>query len=474
MANVSFVATLHNALTVRAPANLQAPHDRGNWWLPLVREPFTGAWQRNVVQTRESLLTFSALYSCVALISSDVAKLRLRLVEQDQDGIWSEVAVPAFSPILRKPNKWQNRISFIQQWVISKLLHGNTYILKRRDNRGVVVEMYVLDPTRCKPLVAPNAEVYYEIRKDNLSGLDEDTVIVPASEIIHDMMPALFHPLCGVSPITACGLAASHGLTIQNTSSRLFKNNSTPGGILTAPGAIDPDTAKRIKDAWEANFTGENTNRLAVVGDGLKYESMSMSASDTQLIEQLKWDQKDVCTAFHVPAYMIGVGDDPKYDNIEAKNQQYYSQCLQKHIESIELCLDEGLGLTEHKDHTYGTEFDLDDLLRMDTERKVRTAVEGLKGLFTSNEARKKFDLKPKLGGDAVLAQQQNFSLEALAKRDASDDPFGSKAESPSVGNEPASKADEEPKASNVELLTRELVDLPLPEWNELERKAAA
>jgi phage portal protein BeeE len=129
-----------------------------------------------------------------------------------------------------------------------------------------------------------------------------------------------------------------------------------------------------------------------------------------------------------VPSYMIGVGDDPKYDNIEAKNQQYYSQCLQKHIESIELCLDEGLGLTEHKDHTYGTEFDLDDLLRMDTATKVKTAVESLKGVATPNEARKKFDLKPIKGGDTVYLQQQNYSLEALAKRDASADPFGTAA----------------------------------------------
>jgi len=233
--------------------------------------------------------------------------------------------------------------------------------------------------------------------------------------------------LCGVSPIAACGLAASHGLTIQTTSARLFKNNSRPGGILTAPAAISNETATRIKEHWEENFSGENIARVAVLGDGLTYVPMSITAHDAQLIEQLKWDEHNVCTAFHVPAYMIGVGELPKYDNSEILNQQYYSQCLQKHLEAIELCLDEGLGLTDHKEHVYGTEFNLDDLLRMDTERKVRTAVEGLKGLFTVNETRKKFDLKPKTGGDTVYLQQQQFSLEALAKRDATDDPFGMK-----------------------------------------------
>jgi phage portal protein BeeE len=40
------------------------------------------------------------------------------------------------------------------------------------------------------------------------------------------------------------------------------------------------------------------------------------------------------------------------------------------------------------------------------------------------NEGRAKFDLKPVKGGDSPYLQQQNYSLEALAKRDAQADPF--------------------------------------------------
>jgi HK97 family phage portal protein len=450
MASLSFISTLQNALTVRAPANLQAPHDRGNWWWPLVREPYTGAWQRNAEQRKESILTFGAVYSCVTLIASDIAKMRIKLVEQDRPGgIWSEVEVPAFSPVLRKPNKWQNRISFVQQWLVSKLLHGNTYVLKQRDNRGVVVGLYILDPTRCKPLVGPEGEVYYELSKDNLSGIEGDHITVPASEIIHDIMVALFHPLVGVSPLFASSLSASHGLEIQKTSARLFRNNSQPGGILTAPAAVDKETAQRIKEHWEANFTGENFAKVAVLGDGLKYERMSLTYAEAQLVELLKWDETNVCTAFHVPAYKIGVGQMPTHDNIEALNLQYYEQCLQGLIESMELLLDEGLGLTEVRGKTYGVELDVEEgLLRMDMERKIKSAVEGLKGVFTPNEARRKFDLKPIRGGDTVYMQQQNYSLEALAKRDASEDPFGKTTPSaPSAATAPKEENDVENRA---------------------------
>jgi HK97 family phage portal protein len=398
----------------------------GSSWWPVVREPFTGAWQRNQELRRESILTHSAVYACVTLIASDVAKVRLRLMQLDTNGIWSETSSSAFSPVLKKPNRYQNRIRFFEQWIVSKLLFGNAYVLKERDNRGIVVSMYMLDPARVRPLVAPDGSIYYQLYQDNLTGIEEAELAVPASEIIHDRMVALYHPLCGVSPLTACGLAAIQGLNIQNSSTALFGNGARPGGILTAPAEINDETAKRLKDFFEGNFTGENVGRVAVLGDGLKYESMSVNAVDAQLIEQLKWSAETVCSVFHVPPYMIGVGPAPTYNNIEALNQQYYSQCLQAQIESIELCLDEGLGLDQIPGKTYGTEFDLDDLLRMDTATKVKSMADSISaGFLKPNEARAKFDLEPVEGGDTPYLQQQNFSLAALNKRDQGADPFG-------------------------------------------------
>ena len=149
------------------------------------------------------------------------------------------------------------------------------------------------------------------------------------------------------------------GLNIQNNSTKFFANGSNPGGVLTAPGTINDETAKRLKDYWEQNYTGKNVGRIAVLGDGLKYEPMMVNAVDADLINQLKWSAETVCSCFHVPPYMIGIGPQPTYNSIEALNQQYYSQCLQTLIEAIEALLDDGLGLTQITTHDYETEFDL-------------------------------------------------------------------------------------------------------------------
>ena len=444
-------------ITKDAPRTLNSVDNRG-WYS--VFESFPGAWQRNIRVDRESVLAYNAVFACMTLIAGDVAKNRVKLVALDSDGIWSETTNAAFSPVLRKPNRFQTRIQFWENWMLSKLSRGNTYVLKERDNRGVVVALYVLDPNRVKPLVTPDGAVYYELQDDNLAGLDGGGLVVPASEIIHDRFNCLFHPLVGVSPIFACGLAATQGLAIQNQSAGLFQNGARPGGLLIAPGRIDPDNATRLKAYWDTNFSGENAGKVAVLGDGMKYEGLTMNADDAQLIEQLKWTAEVVCSTFHVPPYKIGVGALPSYNNVQALNVEYYSQCLQVHIEAAELCLDEGLGIgwgVTTNGSTYGTEFDLENLLRMDSVTQIQVLKEAA-GILSPNEMRAKLDRKPAKGGDSPMVQQQNYSLEALAKRDAQVDPFGTAeppAPEPANDDEPTEEERAEQRAMQIALLEK-------------------
>jgi HK97 family phage portal protein len=387
----------------------------GGWWPMIIREPFSGAWQSNRELLPETLLSFYAVYACVTLISADIGKLEIRLMARDQHDIWSPTSSAAFSPVLRKPNHYQTRIQFIENWIMSKLTRGNTYVLKERDDRGVVIALHVLDPKRVMPMITSDGDVYYQLNDDRLAAIAEDNVLVPAREVIHDRMNCLFHPLIGTSPLFACSLAARQGLAIQNNSASFFENGAQPGGILIAPGAISDETAKRLKDKWEENFSGANRGRLAVLGDGLKYESLTMNAVDAELIDQMKMTAEVVCSVFHVPGYMVGVGAAPTYNNIEALAQNYYSQCLQSLLESLELCLDEGLALPAN----FRTEADLDGLLRMDTATMVKTLSAGVGGgIMEPNYARRRLNLPPVTGGATPYMQQQNYSLAALDARD--------------------------------------------------------
>lgn len=390
---------------------LNSVDDRG-WtrifdWMP-------GAWQSNAsYDTADSVVSYTPVFSCIALISGDIGKLR-PTIEQKRDGVWVEVETAA-SRLLRNPNHYQNYIQFKEWWLSSKLIHGNTYALKVRMDREVS-RLYLLDPTRVTPLVSDSGEVFYRLSSDSLSGVD-DQIVVPATEIIHDRENALYHPLVGLPPLYASTVSSGMGLKMQANAKAFFENGSNPGGFMSAPGAISDETAARLKAYFEANYTGVNSGKLAVAGDGLKYEPMRMSNVDAQLLEILRWTAESVCSAFQVPAYMVGVGTMPTYNNIEALTQQYYGQCLQKRIEAMEVCLHDGLEMADG----YRVQLDLDGLFRMDTSTLVKTLGEGAKaGLMAPDEGRKRLNLPPVPGGKYPYLQQQNYSLEALAQRDAS------------------------------------------------------
>ncbi|APZ53132.1 phage portal protein, HK97 family [Salipiger abyssi] len=386
-----------------------------------IMESYAGAWQQNVEVDARGVLANPFIFRCQAMIARDISKLRVKLMTKD-GAIWKETTSAAFSPVLRKPNAYQTRNQFWESYFLSKLSRGNTYVLKQRDARRVVTRLHVLDPQRVTPLVSDSGEVFYQLATDNLASLEVD-VTVPASEIIHDRWNCLFHPLVGLSPIWANGVAATQAQKISESSTQFFANQSRPGGILSAPGKISDETAARLKAAFETNYSGENAGKIAVVGDGLSFNPLTVAADDAQLVEQLKWTSETIATTFGIPHYKIGLGAMPTANNLEALNVEYYSQTLQGLIEDAESCLNEALGLDEN---TTRSEFDLDGLLRMDSATQMETLKTGVgAGIIAPNEGRAKFGYGPVAGGEMPYLQQQNYSLEALAKRDAQPDPWG-------------------------------------------------
>lgn len=392
------------------------------------------------------------VFACLTLIANDIGKLRPKLMEQVQR-IWSEITSPAFSPVLRKPNRWQTWQQFITQWVLSLLTEGNAYILKERDKRRVVVALYVLDPTRCRPLVSESGDIFYQLQEDDLSGVFEHLPAVPASEIIHDRINCLFHPLVGLSPIFACGLVATKGLRIEENATRFFANQSQPGGVLTAPAEIGDETAARLKAYFEEKFTGENAGKVAVLGDGLTYTPMTTNAVDAQLIEQLKWSAAQIAAVFHVPGYLVGAESVPPNNNIEALRIDYYSRCLQTLIEGIENSLDDGLGLGVMADgKVLGVELDLDGLLRTDTQALTSALKDQTQaGIRSPNEARERLNLPPVDGGDVPFLQEQNWPLRHLADREL---PSREPTPPAPVGKPPETAPDSQEKGLAASVIT--------------------
>jgi HK97 family phage portal protein len=472
------------SFVVRAALNLQNPLSyagswTGGWWWP--HETGTGTWQTNTATAdpTSTLLTFPPIFACITGIAQDIGKLRIKLDRITVDGIWAEITqshgnseASSFLAVLNKPNHFQTRIQFVKRWIGSKLIAGNTYVLKQRAPKrpgqtfGDVVAMYVLDPARVTVLFSDAGQIYYELRCDKLAQTDQasnivrtdgeltpySTVTVPASEIIHDMMTSLWHELIGISPLTACALSATLGGKINNHSITQFTNRALPGGILTAVGAITDEHALELKEQFETSYSGENSGKIAVLADGLTFTPLNAMTNDqAQLAEQLKMTREDVAMVFHYPLYKLGLAQPPYANGPQSAQLLYYTDCLQPLIEEMEACLNEGLGLPSDM----STELDIDGLLRMDTV-SLYESIDKMGKWATPNEQRNRGNY-PTVGpaGDTIYRQEQDHSIEAVYKRDQQDDPFGKKASTPAPQQQLAAAAP--PENRSLELTDDEI-----------------
>lgn len=413
MADLTIIGALRNAAT-RQKALSPVPQ-RGGWWR--IMEPFSGAWQRNKEEDYGTVATYPTLYACIMRIAKDIGKLPFVLKQRQASGIWAEVENTAYSPVLRKPNHYQTAQQFRECWLVSKLTQGNTYILKQRDERGVVTKLYPLDPFRVKPLVSDSGAVYYELQTNNISLIPEagQPLVVPAREIIHDREICLFHPLIGVPPLAAANWAVLKNLRILRSAAEFFGNNAQPSGILTAPGQIGDDTARRLADYWNQNFTGSNSGKVAVVGDDLKFTPLAMNSVDAQVVEQLKYSDEQICQPFGIPPFKVGIGTIPAGLKADDINLLYHADALSDRIEAMENLLDEALGLSQD----LGIWQDISPLMRMDEGKQAEVVTKLISGkAVTPDEGRFRLGFAPTAGGNTLWGQHQDYPLGVLAERD--------------------------------------------------------
>lgn len=386
--------------------------DYRNGWRR-VSEPFAGAWQQGVDERRCDLITYPTLYACISRISSDIGKLPFTLRSVNEKNVRVVVNNASYDPVLRKPNDYQTAAQFREFWLLSKLTQGNAYILKRRDARGVVIQLYVLNPERVLPMISDAGYVYYQLQTDAINSLPADypaeNLIVPASEIIHDRCMTVHHPLIGVPPLAAAYWPAVKNMKILRNATKFFANNAQPGGLLTAPAGMKEADATKIKEYWDANFTGDSSGKVAIIGADMKFTSFAMKSIDSQMVEQMRYSDEQICQPFGIPPFKVGIGSIPAGLKVDDLNQMYYSDALQTHIEHMESLLDEGLKIKA----PLGVELDLEPLLRMDEAKRADVAAK-LQRIETPNEGRARFNLPPLEGGDTVYMQQQDYPLDQV------------------------------------------------------------
>lgn len=342
----------------------------------------------------------TAVEACVSTISQTVAMLPIKHYKKTEDGGTEEIKSSAALRVLNNPNPYQTRSDFFLNLTRQELLTGNGYAVATRNGRFEVDSLHIQNTV--SPYITPDSkDVYYSLAGNELFDV---ATFVPARDVLHVKLQTPRHPLIGETPLVAAVVAAGTGTNIQNHESAFFQNMSRPSGVLTTDLTLTADQTKALRERFKENSTAANAGGMPILTSGLKFQSMTMTAVDAQIIETYKMTIADVARVYRVPLVLINAMDNSTFNNVEALMKYWISGGLGFVLDHLELVLNDLFALPAGE----YLNFDTDYLLRSDFKSRMEGLTKSVQGgLYTPNEARSKEGMGPKDNGDDLYLQAQ-------------------------------------------------------------------
>ena len=352
--------------------------------------------------------------ACISTLAQTAAMCPIQVLEESEDGSETRIYGTAAERVMQYPNPYETRSLFLVNLIRSVYYNGNAYAVAKRDENNAISELHLMNAAATRAVYdrVTQQVFYYASERVNQPGFtfdeDEDRIF-PQRDVLHFRLWTGTDPLKGESAIQAAASAISANTAIVGHQSSFFNNMTRPAGILSSDSQFTADQMAQLRQAWEKQSKGINSGGVPILGGGLKWQPLSLSNEDSQLVESYGLTTADISRVFRVPLPLINDMTGSTFNNVEALMSFFLSNGLGFLVEHLEMELTRFFRLPpRRKIHC-----DTGVLLRMDQKSKVDAYGEGVaKGIFAPNEARRKFGLGPVEGGDQPRVQQQMVPLD--------------------------------------------------------------
>lgn len=356
--------------------------------------------------TERSAMQMTAVYSCVRILAEAIAGLPLHVYRYNSDGGKEKAIDHSLYLILHdEPNPEMSSFVFRETLMTHLLLWGNAYAQIIRNSKGEVVALYPLMPNKMSVDRDENGQLYYQyLRSTDEVGGKNETVILKPTDVLH--IPGLgFDGLVGYSPIAMAKNAIGLAIATEEYGAKFFANGAAPSGVLEHPGTIkDP---QRVREAWQSQFGGsQNSGKIAVLEEGMKYTPISISPEQAQFLETRKFQINEIARIFRVPPHMVGDLEKSSFSNIEQQSLEFVKYTLDPWVIRWEQSIMRTL-LTPEEKKSYFVKFNLEGLLRGDYQSRMNGyATARQNGWMSANDIRELENLDripAEAGGDLYL-----------------------------------------------------------------------
>jgi HK97 family phage portal protein len=364
--------------------------------------------------TYDSAMQLSAVWACVKLLSETVASLPIYVYRKTPEGRELDESHALAILFNGKVNRYQTRNEFFETVLLNLVVHGNAYcVIERSGSR--IVSMLPIMSAQVEPSLLDDGTMVYAYTND------AQTIVYAEQNIWH--LKLMGNGTIGMSPLAYQRNSLGIAQAAENAVTKIYKNGAKPSGVITIDRVLTPQQRDQVRASF-SNLTTTSDDRLMVLEGGMKFDGISLSPQDIELLSSRKFQIAEICRWYGVPSVMVNDSNGTTVwgSGIEQVMQGFYKLTLRPLLEKIESSIIVNL-LTKSERERMEVEFDFDALLRADSKSRFesyRIAINA--GIMTPNEARAEEHLPAVEGGDQLLVQGAMIPIDMVRQDRVAED----------------------------------------------------
>lgn len=344
--------------------------------------------------TPTTALGYPPLWRAINLISGDVAKLPLNVYRRLPDnGKEVDKKHPAYALLNREASPTRDAMSFKECLVANAVLRGNGYAVIIRDNRQRPTELVTLSSSDTYPVMS-EGELWY------VTTANGQQFRIPARNVLH-LRGLSSDGLVGYDLIELMKDALGVGMAAQKFGGKFFANGANMSGILQIPHTVSDEKMRNTLAAWDKMATGvNNSHKVALLQEGTKFQQLTIAPDQAQFLQTRNYEIRGtVANITGCPPHKLGDDTRTSHNSLEAENQSYLDECLDRWLRKMEVETSLKLLTEQERDNdTHFIEFNRNALLRMSASTRAEFYAKLQEhGDMTINEVRRAENL-PTIG----------------------------------------------------------------------------
>ena len=304
-----------------------------------IMERYPSRRSAGVATDVNSAMQLSTVYACIRDKAESIGQLPVKLHKKSKR-FDEEIAKGRYHRIFtQRPNDFMTMQDFIETIETNLEARGKFFAYIERNDIGDVMEIL---PFRHQQNVAVNMDTNGNVYFTYTTNDGKPKISMSSEDIMHIKLNS-FDGFTGLSPISCNARAIGLGISQEDHLSSMMQKGTMPSGILQTDQVFkDPATAERIRQQFKDKYQGVDKNgEVIFLEQGLKYNPLTLSPADTELILQRQYSREEICGIFRVPPHRIGASTGAKKEDIEQANKDYYINKLMPIVMKIESAFNE-------------------------------------------------------------------------------------------------------------------------------------